>query len=128
MKISQLRVDQDTKIISTKNMGLVTLGCPMDFNHYPHDTQTCTFQIFEDENDNKTLILVDNTTAILQVSTLNKYNLEIAKMQSNEYSRFLIKRGKSLIGYKLTLQRKAQMYFASAYLPSTIFVIVSWIR
>ena len=128
MKISQLRVDQNTKIISTKNMGLVTFGCPMNFSSYPHDTQICTFQIFENENDNTTLILVDNTTTILQVSTLNKYNLEITKMQKNEYSSFLVKRGRSLIGYKLTLQRKSQMYFASAYLPSTIFVIVSWIR
>ena len=74
---------------------------------------------------------LDNTTytepRLLQ-SHISKYDVEIEQIGNFNISRGRKVDPTSVIGFRILLKGRPQMYLISVYMPSIIFVMISWIR
>lgn len=106
--------------------------CPMRFDNFPLDTQTCKFQVgsysydvakmtFTQTNKvqgyGKTAhsVVLDYAVNVLQLNT------EDQMLGYGELGNF------SVAGFEMVLNRHVSHYLITYYLPSGLFVIVSWI-
>ena len=103
----------------------ITLSCPMEFDQFPFDSQICQFQMFSHGTKNDSLIIINESKNHIVTSSMSKYNVTIVKLNESE---LISRRNNSIAGFKIMFQRKTKMYLVSMYLPSTLFVIISWIR
>ena len=111
-----------SKIIFVNQEVMKKLTCPMDFDKFPFDIQTCNFSMFDALNHANTLVFVDKTKYENGISA-SKYNVKVERL--NYTSGW---KGHSMIGFNLILTRTTHIYLASIYLPSAMFVVMSWLR
>ena len=108
----------------------VTFWCPMRFERYPLDYQVCKFKIGSyayDENKMKfktNLLQYNNKLR----NTILDYNVQILPLQEED-SLFIWQNigNYSLTGFEMRLRRNSLKYLVNYYLPSGLFVIVSWV-
>ena len=112
-----------SKTIFVNQEVMKKLSCPMDFDKFPFDVQKCNFSMFDALNYADTLVFVDETKYIHDISENSKYYV---KVEGLNYTTTW--KGHSLIGFNLILTRKTHIYLASIYLPSAMFVVMSWLR
>ena len=111
---------------------IATIYCPMQFDNYPMDKQHCPFQVgsFSHNGSYMTFHLdkyVDMNE--FQTSVLD-YHIEKSELRE-EYTKFHWAgsvNNYSLTGFEMHLQRKVHNYITNYYLPSGLFVVVSWVR
>ena len=112
----------------------VDIYCPFRFDNYPFDKQHCPFQVgsyiynasylkfsvgkFIDLN-----AMNDISTSVTDYKILKKIDLrdEYKVFSWSMYDNY------SLAGYEMHMERKSKKYIFNFYLPSSIFVIVSWV-
>ena len=109
----------------------VAFICPMRFDKFPLDTQTCYFKLgsysYNDQQMTFTTKIAGyenpegNTIALDYAITVTKLIGEEANLESGELGNY------SMAGFKMVLQRHVSTYIITYYLPSGLFVIVSWI-
>ena len=103
----------------------------MRFDKFPLDTQTCYFKLgsysYNDQQMTFTTKIAGyenpegNTIALDYAITVTKLIGEEANLESGELGNY------SMAGFKMVLQRHVSTYIITYYLPSGLFVIVSWI-
>ena len=62
-----------------------------------------------------------------QIRSVLDYAVEIRKLPKDKQNYVAITGNYSVAGFELTLRRKVSHYIITCYLPSGMFVIVSWI-
>ena len=62
-----------------------------------------------------------------QIRSVLDYSVEIQKLPIGEQNYQALTGNFSVAGFRLTLERKISHYIITCYLPSAMFVIVSWI-
>lgn len=107
----------------------ITFICPMTFNSFPLDVQVCLFQVGSFNYDNTKMVFVDEFEYEdeAQVRSVLDYAVEIKKLPESQQNYVAITGNYSVAGFELTLRRKVSHYIITCYLPSGMFVIVSWI-
>ena len=109
----------------------ITFICPMHFDKFPLDTQICKFQVGSYSYDDTQM-----TFQTLQARYNNKetnsialdYSIQINSLSAKDSLLMFDGLGNfSLAGFELVLQRYVSTYIITYYLPSGLFVIVSWI-
>ena len=112
----------------------VTVYCPMRFDDYPMDKQHCPLQVgsyiynssfmkfelskLEDLNEYQTSVLDYD----VQKTTLREKYTAFTWFVNGKYYNY------SLTGFEIHMQRKIGNYIVNFYLPSSLFVAVSWVR
>jgi len=106
----------------------ITFICPMTFNSFPLDVQVCLFQVGSFNYDNTKMVFTDEFIADeSQIRSVLDYAVEIRKLPESKQNYVAITGNYSVAGFELTLRRKVSHYIITCYLPSGMFVIVSWI-
>jgi len=106
----------------------ITFICPMTFNSFPLDVQVCLFQVGSFNYDNQKMVFTDEFIADeSQIRSVLDYAVEIRKLPESKQNYVAITGNYSVAGFELTLRRKVSHYIITCYLPSGMFVIVSWI-
>ena len=94
----------------------VTVGCEMNFEYFPFDTQNCKFLLKSLRNQPNLRWKGQK----LKLNTLTHPDFKINIMRFKESD-------DSHTGFILILHRKPQLYVYSYFIPSTLLVITSWI-
>lgn len=107
----------------------ITFICPMLFDSFPLDTQVCKFQVGSYSYDmTKMLFRVSKLTFIQKQSIILDYSIEIRNLREKDKIFLAGALGNySLAGFEMNLQRHVMSYIITYYLPSGLFVVVSWI-
>ena len=100
--------------------GTVTSKCPMNFDQYPFDDQECEFLIVIPKYKQHLFKLEQiKSNKQKMESSEAKFGVSFDKIESKNGTR---------AGFKILFWRKYEFHLMSMYLPSMIFVIISWIR
>jgi len=109
----------------------ITFICPMRFDKFPLDTQVCKFQVGSYSYEDRIMSFETlqagyssksgNSIALDYAITINKLSEDDQIFKGGPLGNF------SLAGFEMVLQRYVSTYIITYYLPSGLFVIVSWI-
>jgi hypothetical protein len=109
-------------------MTAVTFLCPMRFDLYPLDKHICKFRVGSTNMDIGRMLFAETQHTFDPTSrnTILDYAVDIAKL--DESDRVLEYQGLnySITGIEITLARHSLKYLYVYYLPSGLFVVVSW--
>lgn len=110
----------------------ITFICPMRFDKFPLDTQTCKFQVGSYSYDDSKMTFETDVAAYSEPKTSNSialdYAITINKLKRSDQVFLGGPLGNfSLAGFEMVLHRYVSTYIITYYLPSGLFVIVSWI-
>ena len=118
-------------VVSYSEATHITFICPMHFDKFPLDTQTCKFLVGSYSYDDSQMTFVTaNAKYNNKESNSIALDYEIEINRLSEKDSLLIFEGLgnfSLAGFELVLRRYVSTYIITYYLPSGLFVIVSWI-
>ena len=114
----------------------LTITCPTSYARFPFDVHSCNVLFYETDLENKSLQFIQPVIGAVWESKPTKprdYQIEI--IQLNETEKILhwgeVTYGEihyySVIGFKIKFTRLSKMYILTYYLPSLLFVIISWI-
>lgn len=106
--------------------------CPMRFDAFPLDTQSCKFQVGSYSYDMTKMSFTQTNKVQGYVKTANSvvldYSVDVIQLDEND---FLLDYGElgnfSVAGFEMILHRHVSHYLITYYLPSGLFVVVSWI-
>ena len=129
-KLAGLWISADYKILYSTATH-ITFICPMHFDKFPLDRQRCKFQIGSYSYDDSQMTF-KTTAAKYDGKEYNSialdYAIEIKPLsQEDSILQFDGLGNFSLAGFELVLDRYVSTYIITYYLPSGLFVIVSWI-
>ena len=110
----------------------ITFICPMRFDKFPLDKQTCKFtlgsysyndakMVFKTMDAGYSAPKVSNSIALDYAITITKLKPEDTVLDYGNLGNY------SLAGFEMVLHRYVSTYIITYYLPSGLFVIVSWI-
>ena len=118
----------------------------MTFNSFPLDVQVCLFQVMVRSSlnlsllikcfskvgsfnyDNSKMVFVDEFIANhTQIRSVLDYSIEIRALPKDQKNYVALTGNYSVAGFEMTLKRKVSHYIITCYLPSGMFVMVSWI-
>ena len=101
----------------------------MKFNSFPMDIQVCKFQVGSFNYDNSKLIFANHMLpdAKTAVKSILDYDIDIKELAPDETHYVALNMNYSVAGFEMTLTRKMSFYVITYYLPSGLFVLVSWI-
>ncbi|XP_040573179.1 glycine receptor subunit alpha-4 [Lepeophtheirus salmonis] len=108
----------------------VTFMCPMRFNKFPLDQHSCKFLVGSTNYDMTRMLFDYNTLSYdpLSGNTILDYRIQIKPLKTADR---IINYGEtgnySLTGFEMTLTRNMAKYLYIYYLPSGLFVGVSWV-
>jgi len=109
----------------------ITFICPMRFDKFPLDTQNCKFTVGSYSYDNTKMLFVTNTFGYSTKETNSialDYDIKIVPLKPQDAVLDYGALGNfSLAGFEMVLTRYVSTYIITYYLPSGLFVIVSWI-
>ena len=75
-RLEKIQILSSSKTIIVNQDVMEKLTCPMDFDKFPFDIQTCDFSMFDALNHANTLVFVDKTKYENGISA-SKYNVEV---------------------------------------------------
>jgi hypothetical protein len=102
----------------------------MRFEWYPLDNQICKFRIgsFAYDISKMTYSTRKLTYASLASNTILDYSVEILPLDERDNTSIREeKKVFSVTGFEMRLSRHSLKYFLNYYLPSGLFVMVSWV-
>ena len=91
--------------------------------------QVCTFQVGSFNYAMDKLIFADEFIPVKEeaVRSILDYEIEIYALSNEDKQYSALNMNYSVAGFKLVLARKMSFYVVTYYLPSGLFVVVSWI-
>ena len=129
-KLHGLWISADYSIVYS-TAAHITFFCPINYHKFPLDTQICKFQIGSYSYDDNTM-----TFTTVRVGFYGKhensmpldYAVNLRDLRQNDSILIFDGLGNfSLAGFEIVLDRHASTYIFTYYLPSGVFVVVSWI-
>ena len=110
----------------------ITFYCSMRFESFPLDAQSCKFQLGSYSYDDTKMVFVTGRAGYLvpkiQNSIALDYKTKISPLKKEDSTYYAGYLGNfSLAGYEMDLERYVSTYITTYYLPSGLFVILSWI-
>ncbi|XP_059087058.1 glycine receptor subunit alphaZ1-like [Tigriopus californicus] len=115
---------------------VIRLKCPLEFNTFPFDKHRCFFEIYVEKPDTSIHVQYQNddsaswgwaaTTTTLDYQTNFKPLDEKHMMREMRFSNgtFI---PVSISGFQIELKRKVNYYIFNYFVPSSLFVAVSWV-
>jgi len=129
-KLAGLWIDTDKNVLYSQATH-ITFICPMRFDKFPLDTQKCRFRVGSYSYDSSKLLFLTRTYGYSSKDTNSialDYNIKIGPLQPQDAVLDYGPLGNfSLAGFEMVLTRYVSTYLITYYLPSGLFVIVSWI-
>ncbi|XP_040566996.1 glycine receptor subunit alphaZ1 [Lepeophtheirus salmonis] len=130
-KLAGLWVGADKTILYSQATH-ITFICPMRFDKFPLDKQVCKFQVGSCSYDDTKMQFMTESAGYQSHKTANSialdYDIAIKLLSKEDQVFFDGGLGNfSLAGFELVLHRYVSTYIITYYLPSGLFVIVSWI-
>ena len=108
----------------------ITFWCPMRFQNFPLDDQLCKFQLGSYAYDN-TKMKFSSASLSYNGNLQNKildYKIELKHLKPEDSHFVWLYMGNySLTGFEIILKRNSLKYLVNYYLPSGLFVVVSWV-
>jgi len=106
--------------------------CPMRFDAFPLDTQACKFQVGSYSYDITKMSFAQSNKVQGYVKTANSvvldYSVKVIPLSSLDVILDYGELGNfSVAGFEMILRRHISHYLITYYLPSGLFVVVSWI-
>ena len=112
----------------------VKFYCPMRFQKYPLDHQFCLFQLGSFIHNDSVMnfhlkrLSIQNSTQFKQNPVVLDYDISIFDLsEENQNHQHPVYGNYTLTGFEMKMQRKISKYIINYYIPSGIFVIVSWV-
>lgn len=108
----------------------ITFICPMIFDYFPLDTQVCKFQVGSYSYNSEKMIFAVSQLGYAHTSRsiVLDYDIQISPLEEADKMFVGGPLGNySLAGFEMILQRHVSHYIITYYLPSGLFVVVSWI-
>jgi len=127
-KLQGLWVSQNSEVLYVL-AARITFICAMTFEAFPLDVQTCLFQVGSFNFDNRKMVfesylvpvMPNHTKSILdydvQITTLRPEATFFVPAETGNYS---------VTGFEMIMKRRVSHYMITYYLPSSLFVVVSW--
>lgn len=105
----------------------ITISCRMMFDDYPLDAHTCQFQVGSYYDTEKTVKC--SSTYVYDESRQRslQHFIEFEPLPDRDKSVFLPSGTYAACGFQVKLVRKTMQYLVQVYLPSGMFVLVSWV-
>jgi len=129
-KLAGLWIDTDKNVLYSQATH-ITFICPMRFDKFPLDTQTCKFSVGSYSYDSSKLLFVTKNYGYSSKESNSialDYDIKINALQPTDAILDYGALGNfSLAGFEMVLTRYVSTYIITYYLPSGLFVIVSWI-
>jgi len=129
-KLAGLWIDTDKNVLYSQATH-ITFICPMRFDKFPLDTQTCKFRVGSYSYDSSKLLFTTNSFGYSSKETNSialDYDIQIVALKPQDAVLDYGPLGNfSLAGFEMVLTRYVSTYIITYYLPSGLFVIVSWI-
>ena len=118
--IQEINYKYKSKQLQLIGSDTVTSKCPMNFDQFPFDDQECEFLIFIPKYKQHLIKLKQVKSGWEKMeSSETKFDVTFGEIESKNGTR---------VGFKILFRRKNEFHLMSMYLPSMIFVIISWIR
>ena len=101
----------------------------MEFAAFPMDIQVCTFQVGSFNYAINRMVFRDEFIPVEESSlkSVLDYDIKIYPLKSADTHFIALNMNYSVAGFQLVLSRKISFYIITYYLPSGVFVVVSWI-
>jgi len=129
-KLAGLWIDTDKNVLYSQATH-ITFICPMRFDKFPLDTQTCKFRVGSYSYDSSKLLFITKNAGYSSGGTNSialDYDISITTLAPEDSVLDYGALGNfSLSGFEMVLTRYVSTYIITYYLPSGLFVIVSWI-
>jgi len=125
-EMSGVRVRKNKTINYELNVH-ITISCQMNFDDYPLDAHTCQFQVGSYYDTQDTVTCKAHTIYDQDRQRSLQHFLEIEDLPECFHTVDIPSGIYSACGFQVKLQRKQMQYVVQVYLPSAMFVIVSWV-
>jgi hypothetical protein len=125
-EMSGLRVRKD-QTINYEMKAEVTITCQMEFDNYPFDEQECLFQVGSYYGSDKTIQCDSNLRKDITKQKSIEHSLRLMPLPRKNRSITLASGNYAVCGFSIQLARKRMQNFVQIFMPSFMFVIVSWI-
>ena len=120
IKIQEINYKYKSNQLQLIESGTVSLKCHMNFDQFPFDDQECEFLIVIPKYKQHLFKLEQIISKKQKMeSSEAKFDVSFGMIESKNGTR---------AGFKILFWRKYEFHLMSMYLPSMIFVIISWIR
>ena len=113
---------------------LLELACPFNYALFPMDVQVCdvALQSFGRNPCELNLTWSENNPLSYSTSTLSQFSYEIHRASASAYSRTFRSGSKgplerAQVHMYVILKRQIMFYMMQIYIPSILFVVVSWV-
>ena len=106
---------------------VVTISCQMNFNNYPLDSQECPFQVGSYFGTVKTVTCTSYFEFDEERQRSLQYFTEIKSLSENNQNVTLPSGDYAACGFTIVLTRMRMQNIIQVYLPTTMFVMVSWV-
>lgn len=107
----------------------VTFICAMSFEAFPLDIQTCLFQVGSFNFDNRKMVFDNYLLPVMpnHTKSILDYDVQIRNLRPEATFFVPAETGNySVTGFEMILTRRMSHYMITYYLPSSLFVVVSW--
>jgi len=105
----------------------ITISCRMSFDQYPLDAHTCQFQVGSYYDTNKT-VKCNSQYIYDKVRQRSLQHYITFEPLREEHTTVVLPSGSyAACGFQIQLVRKQMQYIFQVYLPSCMFVAVSWV-
>lgn len=105
----------------------VTVSCRMMFDDYPLDAHTCQFQVGSYYDTNKIVTCTSSYVHDISRQRSLQHYIQFENLPEKDQSVVLPSGTYAACGFQVQLQRKQMQYLIQVYLPSCMFVVVSWV-
>lgn len=107
----------------------ITFICPMKFNAFPMDIQVCKFQVGSFNYDMSKMVFSNEFVPREEdaIKSILDYAIQIKDLRPDQTHYMALGMNYSVAGFEMVLTRKISFYVVTYYLPSGLFVVVSWI-
>jgi len=105
----------------------ITISCRMNFDDYPLDAHTCQFQVGSYYDTKETVTCKAHFLYDAERQRSLQHFLTIEDLPEQYHTVVIPSGNYSACGFQVRLQRKQMQSMFQVYLPSCMFVIVSWV-
>lgn len=106
----------------------ITFICQMDFNAFPVDIQVCKFRV---GSFNYPMHRIEFRNGVVPedatIKSILDYKIHFNPLRPEDTHYEAIGMNYSTAGFEMILSRKMSFYIITYYLPSGLFVVISWI-
>lgn len=124
--VAGLIIMKDKNLLYTVSTEVV-VDCPMKFSGYPLDHQSCKFLVGSYIHDNTQITFSGRFRHDIDNQRAQQYIIECTELDQNDTFIFWMNRTYSQTGFQVEMMRRRTPVLLQVYLPSGLFVIVSWI-